>query len=120
MKNEKKSEERFNIRFNPADPRHKMAIEILGQAGKRKSTLIADAIYHYVTASRDGTEVSLPPSPPGFNPGQYILACDKAEEISETAPEEPVPEKTDEIELPFDNDMQDSILSAMDAFLNQE
>ena len=44
----KKEESRFNIRFNPADPTHQMAIEILSHAGRSKANLIANAIAFYL------------------------------------------------------------------------
>lgn len=38
---------RFSIRFNPADPYHQKAMTILSCAGRRKATIIADAICAY-------------------------------------------------------------------------
>ena len=40
----KKNENRFTIKFNPANPRHKEAMRILDEAGRRKASLIADAL----------------------------------------------------------------------------
>lgn len=56
----KKDETRYTIRFNPADPRHKIAMEALNTAGRRKATLIADAVYEYLARySGDGTPLHL-------------------------------------------------------------
>ena len=38
---------RFTIRFNPSDPYHQKAMTILSHAGRRKATIIADAICAY-------------------------------------------------------------------------
>jgi hypothetical protein len=43
----KADEARFSVRFNPADPRHRLAMEILNRAGRRKAFLIADAVCSY-------------------------------------------------------------------------
>jgi hypothetical protein len=53
----KKEETRFSIRFNPADPRHQFAMDALNTAGRRKATLIADALYHYFVQI-DGAETA--------------------------------------------------------------
>jgi len=44
----KKDKTRFTIRFNPIDPRQAKAMNALEVAGRRKSTLIADAICEYL------------------------------------------------------------------------
>ena len=44
----KKDETRFTIRFNPADPRHRKAMGALKASGRRKATLIADAVCEYL------------------------------------------------------------------------
>ena len=43
----KKDEMRFCIRFNPADPRHRKAARTLNMAGRRKATIVADALWEY-------------------------------------------------------------------------
>jgi hypothetical protein len=43
----KKDEARFTIKFNPANPRHKKAIQLLNEAGRRKAPVIADALCMY-------------------------------------------------------------------------
>jgi len=61
----KKDEVRFTIRFNPADPRHQKAMGALQSSGRRKATLIADAVCEYL--ERYGgveTAVILPQSNP--------------------------------------------------------
>ena len=45
--NTKKDETRYTIRFNPSDPRQQIAMAALNTAGRRKATLIADAICEY-------------------------------------------------------------------------
>ena len=52
-KDTKKDESRFTIRFCVANPRHREAIKILNEAGRRKASLISDALLFYV---RHGTE----------------------------------------------------------------
>jgi len=44
----KKDPNRFNIRFNPADPREQYAITMLQGSGRKKATLISEALYFYV------------------------------------------------------------------------
>ena len=44
----KKDSNRFTIRFNASDPRQLSAMNILNAAGRRKSTLIADALHYYL------------------------------------------------------------------------
>jgi hypothetical protein len=44
----KKDETRFTIRFNPVDPRQFRAMKVLEAAGRRKSTIIADAVCEYL------------------------------------------------------------------------
>ena len=38
--------------FNPADPHHQKAVEIINQQGRRKSQFITAAILHYVDCNR--------------------------------------------------------------------
>jgi len=49
----KKDQTRFTIRFNPADPRHQTAMSALELAGRRKATLIADAVCEYLLRHSD-------------------------------------------------------------------
>ena len=44
----KKDNTRFTIRFNPADPRHQRVMDVLESAGRRKASLIADAVCEYL------------------------------------------------------------------------
>jgi hypothetical protein len=56
----KKDETRFTIRFNPADPRHQKAVGVLIAAGRRKASLIADAVCEYAARhGADGVAVTL-------------------------------------------------------------
>jgi len=43
----KKNELRFTVCFNPADPRHIKAAQILNNAGRRKATIVANALWEY-------------------------------------------------------------------------
>ena len=57
----KKDETRFTIRFNAADPRHQRTMRVLERAGRRKASLIADAVCEYLARHEDGaTSVILP------------------------------------------------------------
>jgi len=51
----KKDNNRYTIRFNPADPRHQRAMDVLESAGRRKASLIADAVCEYL-ARHGGAE----------------------------------------------------------------
>jgi len=44
----KKNETRFHVKFNPENPRHNEAIEILNKHGRGMASLIADALCMYV------------------------------------------------------------------------
>jgi len=56
----KKDEARFSIRFNLTDPRHRKAKEVLEAAGRRKASLIADAVWEYIARYGDNTEKIIP------------------------------------------------------------
>jgi hypothetical protein len=58
----KKEESRFNIRFNPADPAHQIAIEILSHAGRSKANLIANALVFYLKGAGDESAAYVPDS----------------------------------------------------------
>ena len=54
----KKNPSRFTIKFNPANPRHIKAVEMLTAAERCKASLIADALYVYAsTDSRTAAAV---------------------------------------------------------------
>ena len=59
MQQHKMDAARFTIRFNPADPYHQKAMAILSHAGRRKATIIADAICTY-WGSANETELRSP------------------------------------------------------------
>ena len=46
--NETTIQKNFTFRFSPIDPRHQVVIETLNKAGRRKASLIADAICEYL------------------------------------------------------------------------
>lgn len=45
---EKKIPYRFTIGFNPGDPAHRQAAELLNQQGRRKAQFLVNAILHYI------------------------------------------------------------------------
>jgi hypothetical protein len=58
----KKDEARFTIRFNAADPRQQKAMNTLKAAGRRKASLISDAVNEYLI--RHGYDAAAPIPPP--------------------------------------------------------
>jgi len=54
----KKDKTRYTIKFNPADLRHREAMKALDGAGRRKATLIADALSMY---NRYGSSMGFTP-----------------------------------------------------------
>ena len=52
---------RFTVRFNPADSRQRAAIDVLNTSGRRKASLIADALHYYLTSSGDINSQLMPP-----------------------------------------------------------
>ena len=68
----KKEEMRFSIRFNPADPRHRKAAQILNQAGRSKAIIVANALWEYelkngalmdISNSHEGSATITSPAP---------------------------------------------------------
>jgi len=49
----KKDDNRFTIRFNPADPRQQKTKEVLNLAGRRCASLIAEAMCEYLARRGD-------------------------------------------------------------------
>jgi hypothetical protein len=65
----KKDETRFTIRFNMADPRQQRAMQALEASGRRKATLISDAVCEYLAQHGENAEASaciIIPSPAIF------------------------------------------------------
>jgi len=60
----KKDKHRFTIRFNPADPRQQMIAEMLEAAGRRKASLITDALYEYLMRYGNDGIRAIAPLPP--------------------------------------------------------
>ena len=56
----KKDKTRFTIRFNPVDPRQLKTMNALEAAGRRKSTLIADAVCEYLARRGEKNETFIP------------------------------------------------------------
>ena len=73
----------FTFRFSPVDPRHRIVIGVLNKAGRRKATLIADAVCEYLALCGDSNVAYIPQSP------VYIV---KSEQTSQPAESKPMPE----------------------------
>lgn len=67
----KKDEMRFSIRFNSADPRHIKAAQILNLAGRRKATIVADALWEYELKHGAGEVSGNLADSEVFSPGAY-------------------------------------------------
>ena len=112
----KKDETRFTIRFNPIDPRHQMAMNALKAAGRRKSTLIADALCEYLTRNGCGMvdthlPLTLPPIPVSNVTAQEV------EPLSQILrPEADENENNSHADQPFDDDMREAVLGGLSAF----
>ena len=52
---------RFTVRFNPEDPRQRVAIDVLNASGRRKASLIADALHYYLSGSGYTNSQPVPP-----------------------------------------------------------
>jgi len=124
----KKDETRFTIRFNPADPRHQRAVEALEKAGRRKASLIADAICEYLArhgeygAADIFSPAPLPPAvptPPHAPTGEAIVN-DSPMQASESLTDAGVYAETDTIasfeDANLDSDLHDAVLSGLSAF----
>lgn len=53
---DKKTPERFSIRFDPSNPQHRQVIEILSQKGRNAARYIADAVIAYEAGKEDSLE----------------------------------------------------------------
>lgn len=115
----KKDGTRFTIRFNPVDPRQLRAMNALEAAGRRKSTLIADAVCEYLERRGENVEAFAPPA--------VIAPMPKNEAPKNDLPS-PVPvliatntEKadiaSDSVDAkPFNDEMHEAILEGLAAF----
>lgn len=56
---EKKSPERFSIRFDSNNPEHQRVIEILSQKGRNAARYIADAIIAYEDKDKNSIETTV-------------------------------------------------------------
>jgi len=115
----KKDEPRFTIRFNPVDPRHQKAMNALEVAGRRKASLIADAVCEYLARHEGNDEIfsspftlapTAPPKPhnavsEGDAPSrELMLGADAEKSIADSE------------DMPFGNDMCQAILDGLNAF----
>jgi hypothetical protein len=120
----KKDETRFTIRFNPTDPRHKKTMEVLSAAGRRKSTLIADAICDYLIRYSNTVATSAFPIAPSSYTSHSIYNGISANDFPVQTAEPPtvIGNNTDtneinNLEMPlYDDDMQNTILDGLSAF----
>jgi hypothetical protein len=120
----KKDETRFTIRFNPTDPRHKKTMEVLSAAGRRKSTLIADAICDYLMRYSNTAATSAFPIAPSSYTSHSICNGISANDlqIQTSKPPTIVDNSTGaneirNLEIPlYDDDMQNTILDGLSAF----
>lgn len=53
---DKKTPERFSIRFDSSNPQHRQVIEILSQKGRNAARYIADAVIAYEAGKEDSLE----------------------------------------------------------------
>jgi len=124
----KKDETRFTIRFNPVDPRHQRAIEALEKAGRRKASLIADAICEYLAQYGEygATDIFSPaPFPPATSillhkPANQATANDSPVQISESLTDARIYAETSVNgsfeDANLDSDLHDAVLSGLSAF----
>jgi len=105
----KKDETRFTIRFNPIDPRHQAAMDTLEASGRRKASLIADALCEYLARHGGGTAFPYMPPPP--------LAAEPLHSISnEVADAADTTTHGASDAASFDDDMRDAVLGGLSAF----
>ena len=96
----KKEEMRFSIRFNPDDPRHKQAAQLLNMSGRRKAAIVANALWEYQQRNDRDTEKSTSSSEGGLR----MAAADFTQEK-----EEPQAEQS----------LQSSIMDAIEKFRDE-
>ena len=105
----KKDEMRFCIRFNPTDPRHRKAAQMLNAVGRRKACLVANALWECGDALLDDN----------FVPGVKQLSAGSRVEhdyMPQAASSEP---KSDVVKPALgsaDDTLQKSVLSAIGQF----
>ena len=129
----KKDEDRFTIRFNPADPRQKATRDVLSAAGRRKAALITDALCEYM--ARHGgfgavdvfSPAPLPATPPIAVVSPYISATTNSDgesffQISELAAEaeDMVTVRTDissdSVNTELSDDLRNAVINGLSAF----
>jgi hypothetical protein len=104
----KKEENRFTIRFNPADPKHRKTMGVLISAGRRKASLISDAICEYL-ARHDGDTAAV----------AVFYEKQTAPETTPSSASVPISQATDHApadENIIDEDMRQSILDGLSMF----
>ena len=104
----KKDETRFTIRFNPIDPRHQAAMTALTSSGRRKASLIAEAVCEYM--ARHGGGAAFPYIPPPPSVTVPVHSINEAADAADTT----MPGASDVAS--FDDDMLEAVLGGLSAF----
>ena len=117
----KKDEARYTIRFCPADPRHRIVMDALDAAGRRKASLIVNAVWEYL--AQYGEEATLKSATDYLE--RIISAKASQSRESNLIPEEAVMSmatKSDNASNKslFDEDMLDVVLGGLSMFVNNE
>ena len=126
----KKDKTRFTIRFNPADPKHQRTIEVLSTAGRRKASLIAEAVCEYLAQyGQHSFENAMPLTPKAIpqatadsseqDSNEVVDAASKAEpktQLKETGDSDISDVQNTQNNLPFDHDMQQAVLGGLSMF----
>jgi hypothetical protein len=108
----KKDITRFTIRFCPADPRHQRAMEVLNQAGRRKASLIADAICYYLRCAENSDYKS---GKQRFDQKALVLESKKSE-MSETLETSAKSDSTSKKVTFVEGDMRQAVLGGLKMF----
>ena len=113
---------RFTIRFNEADPRQLKAMEILETAGRRKASLIADAICYFMAKDENGEGIAATIILPSISSTvQTLPNCESPEANNEPPPHALEPLHLTHVlnppdEKTFDNDMRNAVMEGLGAF----
>jgi len=117
----KKDEDRFTIRFNPADPRQKITRDALTAAGRRKALLITDAVCEYLARhGGDGAVVNIPlvpylPVAANAVSEPSLISADAGSVYN--ADDANASDTNDATDTPsIDDDMREAILEGLGAF----
>ena len=121
----KKDENRFTIRFSPADPRQRMVRDALEASGRRKASLITDAVCEYLARYGDGEAIETFQLTPAYTLSASAIGNKPAENDMPLQPLEPgtvaeviTAESTNDIfeSDPINDDIREAILGGLNAF----